>query len=547
MKFRSIFNHLSSEIKITLRTFPATAALIILISIILSIVIDQKDQNYQFLLNTMLPFLILWGPGAFLSEVYFPFQKKIRWAFIGFFAAPALLFVFLAQKNDSTFWSIAADPNQYQIARAMLAWWIILLVFGIYGSYRKSGFLFSHFLTRVIENITKIGIIAAVLSAGVSLISLIFIFLILDGKNYDSMIRSQLLINSSVIGIGFLSSLHNLREKISNFFSIIVKYILCILLIVAFAIIYLYIARIFITQIIPSNEIFRIIAALFTIGLPIWTMAGYFSEDNLLTKITKRLPYSFIPFLGLQAYSIGIRIFEYGLTPLRYLCVVMIIFEAAYILLYWLKKGQTELILIIFSIFTLFALLLPGLNMFSSSIHNQHQSLNKINTAPFEQWTPEEQRRIAGAYFFLKDSNEAKKILGNFSAEQISSIENSVQFQKVFNQERNFVHQFTLDGIDIQDFRSLSEINYYSNQEPVTLNAVPFTNVEEKSVITVDMSNLFQEFLAVDPKDEQKMAELSNRLVTKEGDTIYFSLIQFSTDDEGKIVYAFFDGILLKQ
>ncbi len=547
MKIKSIFNNFSSEIKNTFQTFPATATLVILISIILSIVLDQKEQNFKFLVDGMLPFLILWGPGSFLAEVYFSSKKRIRWISICFFAAIALSFIFLSRQKDVSFWSIAADLNQYQIARTMLTWWIVLFIISIYGIFRKSNLDFNDFAIHVFENLTKIGIIAAILSAGISLISLIFIFLILDSKNYDSMMRLQVLINCNVVGIGFLSSLRNLKEEISSFFSIIVKYILNILLIIAFAIIYLYILRIFITQIVPSNEIFRIIAALFIIGLPIWTMTGFFPDDNLLVKVTKKLPYIFIPFLGLQGYSIGIRIFEYGLTPLRYLCVAMIIFEIAYIVLHWQKKGQTESILIIFSILTVAVLIVPGLNMFSSSIDNQKQTLGKINTASFEQWAPEEQRRIAGAYFYLKELDDGKQILEGLSQEQINSIENSSQYQDIFSQERYFVHQFTLDGIDIQGFKSLSEIHFYSNQEPVILNAVPFKNVEEESVITVDMSKLIQEYLTADPTNENEKAELTNRLITPEGDVIYFSLIQFSTDQEGKKAYVFFDGILLKQ
>ena len=76
MKFRSIYNHLSSEIEITLHTFSATAALIILISIILSIVIDQKDQNYQFLLNTMLSFSFSGDQELFCPKSIFHSRKK---------------------------------------------------------------------------------------------------------------------------------------------------------------------------------------------------------------------------------------------------------------------------------------------------------------------------------------------------------------------------------------------------------------------------------------------------------------------------------------
>ena len=44
---------------------------------------------------------------------------------------------------------------------------------------------------------------------------------------------------------------------------------------------------------IPSNEIFRILATLFIIGLPIWTMSKSFDNNDLIDKINRKLPIFF--------------------------------------------------------------------------------------------------------------------------------------------------------------------------------------------------------------------------------------------------------------
>lgn len=49
---------------------------------------------------------------------------------------------------------------------------------------------------------------------------------------------------------------------------------------IAMAIIYIYIIKIFVTWEIPSNEIFNICSVLFAIGAPIWTMAYAFTKDK---------------------------------------------------------------------------------------------------------------------------------------------------------------------------------------------------------------------------------------------------------------------------
>ena len=82
----------------------------------------------------------------------------------------------------------------------------------------------------------------------------------------------------------------------------------------------MYIIKIIVFKDMPSNQIFRILAALFILGCPIWTMVCNFKEDTIIDKINKLLPKLFIPFIILQIYSIGVRILENGITENRYLC-----------------------------------------------------------------------------------------------------------------------------------------------------------------------------------------------------------------------------------
>ena len=95
--------------------------------------------------------------------------------------------------------------------------------------------------------------------------------------------------------------------------------------------------KIIVLRKIPANQIFRILAALFACGLPIWTMNSLWEkEENTWQKIINKLPLAFIPFILLQIYSIWSRISANGLTEARYLCVMLVIFEIIYS-----KKGLT--------------------------------------------------------------------------------------------------------------------------------------------------------------------------------------------------------------
>ncbi len=537
----------SGEIKNTCLMYSVTSSLIILISILSALVIDQKDQSHIFVINKLIPFFVIMGPGTFLAETLFFTQKRYRWISIFLAAVVSAVFVFLINQKADLFWNIMLSPDEYKLPRFVLTWWIVLFVLGVYANFRKSGLQFSHYTISVFHTLTKTGIISVVLSAGLIMVSLIFITLILDSSDYSTIYRLEIILNGCVIGIGTLSSLRNTKQEISRFFSIIVKYILVILTIIAFAIIYLYIARILITGIVPSNEIFRIIAALFIIGLPIWTMAGYFSADNLLIKISRKLPYIFIPFLGLQGYSIGIRIAEYGLTPFRYLCVMLMIFEIVYIIGYWIKKGEIGSILPFFAACTVIALSLPGINMFSSSIRDQKLYLERYSAVSFDEFTPEEQRRFAGAYFFLRDNIEGKQYIEKLSPEQIIAIENSSQYREINGQQRNIGKQLDISGIDISGFRKMSRVNSYSSSKPVDISEVAFNDMQKNIVVTADMTHFIQEYLDADQKNEIETAKLPNSIAIGDGGIIYFSSVSLATDSDGEISELNLEGLWLQK
>ena len=158
----------------------------------------------------------------------------------------------------------------------------------------------------------------------------------------------------------------------------------------------MYIIKIIFLRDIPSNLIFRILSALFIIGLPVWTMILSFKENTTLDKINRKLPLLFIPFIILQIYSIGTRILSNGITELRYLCLMLIIFEIVYIIIYLTKKEKVSRILLVFLALTVISTIAPYINMFTISNLSQYNNL-KIYKQKTE-YSEEEKTKIYGAY-----------------------------------------------------------------------------------------------------------------------------------------------------
>lgn len=140
--------------------------------------------------------------------------------------------------------------------------------------------------------------------------------------------------------------------------------------------------KIFVTQEVPSNEIFGICASLFAIGMPIWMMASGFVEEKTsryakLISITK---YIYAPFILLEIYSMSVRVKAYGLTEQRYAAIMFILLQIIYIL--W--NRHYENLILVFVGCLLIGLLLPFGNASYLSYQSQKNRFVKNQTSDKE-------------------------------------------------------------------------------------------------------------------------------------------------------------------
>ena len=312
--------------------YPLTLLLILLVSLSAALFIDQSNAFANFMENQGLSFLFFWGLGAFFAETQWSGKRGAKWAAAA--AAGVLSGVLVYFRYYS------ADPLKTNAGHWAAALGIVFAVLGAWRNYKKSGQPFNVWCIRVVHELSRLAIICAVTAAGLALVTSTFVALILNGQHYMLVFRAEFLVLGCLLGSGVLYAQIRPERERPAFFNVIVRYLLAGLLTAAFVIVYIYILKIIITRVMPSNEVFRILAGLFIIGLPIWTLTGTFEEKDLLVRISVRLPYFFIPFLFLQGYAIRQRIAAYGLTPARYMCLVLMLVEVIYIAVYALRNGR---------------------------------------------------------------------------------------------------------------------------------------------------------------------------------------------------------------
>ena len=319
-----------------------------------------------------------------------------------------------------------------------LAYFILIVLSSFYNRYKESELSIEKYFVYVFVQIIQTCIAWAILALGFLLLSLAFETLI-DVMPGEVEIPQILIIGLFVAprmfmsltpanhpkasdSDGFLSTehgsdsaLYSTKVEIGRFFEILIKYVLLIITIAGAAIIYLYMIKLIFTRL-PSNEIFAITSALFFAAIPVGFACTAFARDSFLQKIAYVLPYIYAPFIILQAYSIVVRIAEYGVTPSRYAGIVLIVLEILYTVMYAFYRQHIDKLILAMMAVTVVATLIPGINAIDFSRMSQKNIVKAFaqNGIPD---TQEGMKKIQGAYNYILDECGEAYVNGILSSE----------------------------------------------------------------------------------------------------------------------------------
>lgn len=528
--------------------YPLTMVIVLIYTVFLSFTIDGELVADEWMEKIFL-FVVIWIFGVFLIENLEKANKIIKIVGKVITAIIAGFFVAILTKSNYEYDFIGKLCICYMTALPTIALFLII---------KKSDKSIPEYLLKVGINFTKVSFVYGILAIGFLLIYEIFDFLILDSKG-------EFIDNLEILLFGFyyvpkmIYALDDLKEEVNAFFKGLVKWVLMGLLSIAFVIIYLYIVKIIILRDMPKNQIFRILASLFVVGAPIWTTMQYFKDDSFVYKVSLKLPLAFIPFIFLQIYTIGIRISSHGVTPLRYMCVMMVLFEILYELYYIIKRDRIRDLIVLANAFAIIAILVPGLNMddFSNMSQAKILKIYKENTT----LTAEQKDKIYGAYSYLSRSEDGEKyietILTDADEEEIESF--ASKSSRDYESYEHFSYSKN-DNIDIGDYSSLTVVNasgynrsYSSYEDEMILE---FDNVDfksnYKSFVKVDCSDYVEDLIKAYQKsgkaDINSYFEKNHEIKIDKDSKIVLTNITITYNITQKSVTSYnFSGMYLKK
>ena len=537
-KIKSFFTKMATNYKSSFKKYTATNILIILMTLFFVI----KYNDLPRITSEILLIATVSGVGFFTCETYL---KKVWQRVISYIVCIGIAVIFE---------SGIIPENEMVCTGYVLSVFLIGLIKAIKNTEVDIG----EYIIKVLKNLFNVGIIYTILNIGLTLILLIFMILILNNENnWDLMARLQIALLGFLVLPASLVAITEINNDISKFIKTIILYIMLPLTIIATAIIYIYMAKIFIIREIPSNAIYRILAGLFTVAFPIWVSIYTFKEQSKsIEKMCKILPIAFAPFILLQIYSIYTRIAENGLTPSRYIGVVFIIFEIIAIFLSLFKERKylihtitTAVILIVIST------ILPVVNMQSASYISQSNRLKKAWKAnqTFNQLSDENKNIAKSAYkYLIRENNSIKYIPSYIDDEAIKNYNKSDNYSYT-----NYLHYEYIDYPKTYGYseNEIIPIEEYKKIQPVRVTEADkqlntITNISLTNSVTVDLREYISKIVEEDKvsdKNVQEYIKLNHKIKVDENTDFYITKfnLNYANPRAVYVSYLVIEGYIL--
>ena len=323
-----------------------------------------------------------------------------------------------------------------------------VFLIGIYKIIKDSKLTFNEYILREFENLLKTGIIYLILQVGINLLILIFFYLLIDNSTImrNVLKNTQILLNCLYLLPAVILSISKTDKECSKIIKSIIAYIIIPLVIIAYIIIYIYFLKIIIKSEIPQNTIFTLITISFCISYFIWTISYKF-DGKFIRKVSKIMPFLFIPLFILQIYSLFVRIIPYGITDKRYFGLMILAFELATIILSFIKQRKYEIYIIFITIgILIISFIVPFTNM--------------RDLTNFSQKRKEIEKKLEGNTILEKDKENEDEINNNIYYDNNTLTDESGQYKYIYYYNKDITSK---EGLTIPDgYKKIKEGQCYT-------------------------------------------------------------------------------------
>ena len=501
-------SRLGAHIYEVFKDYPATMIAIIAAAFLGAILAGDNiiADDYEEEAVRVIGFFLIFSFQAIMYEEVFKDKLKIRIAGYVLSSVISFVSVYIFSYEDEILFGTSADTVKEISARILFVYGVVMTGCAIYHMFRRLEEDFEIYCTKAFLELLKASVVYGLFAIGLGIIVFIFNELIYDTD--DFVWQLELFLAGGIYTPMCIKTISSKNERAGKFARFCITYVLFPMLLIALAIIYIYIVKIFVTDTVPSNRVFEILAFLFSIGMPVWTMLHALLDRNGQTeekqqkgfsKVAVFIPYAFIPFIILQCWSIGIRIKDYGFTTSRYSAVVLIIAEIIYFILYAIhhrgKKHAISWMLFALMAISFLAIIMPGISYDDVVIRSQTKRIEKM--IDNKNLTDKEKSAIKSAYRAIdrvgyKGENALNK---RFSKAQIDEIKEYSDYND-WNSDRIYPYYSNSHvSIDVSEYSRLTFASSTDNRSGLSTYEYEIMTIskdKERQIYKVDISEIIK-------------------------------------------------------
>lgn len=493
----------------------------------ISMLFLYDDSDYYELITA----LVLSGVLFFMVETFIKNENKKGLPLIGSVVVSVLLNHVLYETD-----------NTPRIPLLIAGIYISVFIITIYKISKKHK-NFSEYFLKVSSNNIIFSIASFILQLGLLFISFAITTLLITDSSYEIFARTEIIFLGLFVAPGEILCLTNTKGEPLKLLKFLIYYILLPIVLISMLIIYIYFVKIIVTNTIPSNQIFTIITILFVITVPTYILIMNYDDNKFIKRIINQLPYTFLPLIAMAMYSLGVRIYHYGITIPRYYGIMIIALELYFFILS-LKKNHKYMrsILLFGTVLTLISMTIPYINCVSISRYSQLRRLTSIykEDTIYENLSYEEKDIIYESYAYIKYDLDSEKYIPDYI--DTSKIKyNYVDYTK--KDEKNISYYGNDKEISIKGFSSFKEISideYDRNISNMNLDDIElYKDKDQNKVLKENFKNELEAII--------EDGDVTNpRIKLDDKYEIYINSFSMSYDVEtNKVDYLNLNGYLL--
>lgn len=334
---------------------------------------------------------------------------------------------------------------------------------------------FSEYCLKVVNNNIILAIASFVLELGLLFITFTISELLMPDTSFDLFFKMEIIFLGLFVVPGEILCLTNTKAEALKPLKFLICYILLPIVLISMVIIYSYFIKIIVTNTLPSNQIFTIITILFVITIPTFILIINYDDNRYIKEVLNKLPYAFIPLIVMAMYSLGIRIFNHGITITRYYGIIIISLELFFLIISFKKNHKYIRSILLFStILVLISMTIPYINCVSIARTSQLKRLTNIyqEDTNYDKLSNKEKELVYSSYYYLTSELNSEKYLPNYI-------------------DKN---KITHNNVDYTQ-GDRKNINYYNREEYIPVKGFSYIKVLSNTEYNKDIDDLSLEYL----------------------------------------------------